>query len=291
MRRRRDPKDEPMLKIDAHQHFWNPARGDYGWMPPDHPVLTRIYGPADLAPLLEGQGIAKTVLVQAAPSIEETEYLLGIADASPSVLAVVGWINFENRDDLQHLQRLAKHNKFAGVRPMIQDLPDDNWMLRDDVQWAFAALADLGLTFDALGFPRHLPNFLTIFRRYPSLRTVVDHCMKPQIGNAGAKDEGYDAWAEGMARIAAETSAFCKLSGIVTETRGGWSVEKLQPYASHVLSVFGEDRVMWGSDWPVCLLEADYAQWHEAAMSLCSGLGEDSKAKIFGGNAMVFYGR
>ena len=280
-----------MLKIDAHQHYWNPARGDYGWMPKDHPVLTRSYGPADLTPLLEGHGIAKTVLVQAAQSVEETEYLLGIADASPSVLAVVGWIDFESRDHLRHLQRLAKHKKFAGVRPMIQDIADDNWMLRDDVQWAFAAIADLNLTFDALGFPRHLKNFLTIFKRYPALRAVVDHCMKPQIGNDGMDDDGYADWADGISRIAGETSAFCKLSGIVTATKGGWSVEKLRPYASHVLSAFGEDRVMWGSDWPVCLLEASYTQWHEAALALCSGLAESGKDKVFGGNAMTFYGR
>jgi L-fuconolactonase len=147
------------MQIDAHQHYWNPARGDYDWMPMDDPVLARPYGPADLAPQLAAHDITHTVLVQAAATVEETEYMLGLADATPHVAAVVGWIDFEKPADLAHLKRLANHPKFAGVRPMIQDIPDDDWMLRDDVQWAFRAIADLGLTFDALGFPRHLANF------------------------------------------------------------------------------------------------------------------------------------
>ena len=280
-----------MIKVDAHHHFWDPARKDYHWMPENHPVLTRTYGPHDLVPLLEVHGISRTILVQAAQSIEETDYLLAIADATPSVAGVVGWIDFENKDNLRQLQRLKKHPKFAGVRPMIQDIADDNWMLRKDVQWAFSALVDLDLTFDALGFPRHLENFLTIFNRYPDLRAVIDHCMKPQIGDAGTSDAGFDYWAKGMTRIAQETGAFCKLSGIVTETQGGWSVEKLRPYGAHVISEFGADRVMWGSDWPVCLLQADYGAWHQAAHGLCDRLDDAGKSKVFGGTALAFYQR
>jgi L-fuconolactonase len=280
-----------MTKMDAHQHFWNPARGDYHWMPKDHPVLGKAYGPHDIVPLIEACGITKTILVQAAQSIGETEYLLGIADATPSVMAVVGWIDFENREHLRQLQRLANHPKFAGVRPMIQDIADDNWMLRADVQWGFSALADLGLTFDALGFPRHLSNFQTIFERYPQLHVVVDHCMKPQVGKHGAEDAGFAFWAAGMARIAQDTGAFCKLSGLVTEAGDGWTVDTLRPYAAHVLSIFGAERVMWGSDWPVCLLQASYAQWHDAALELCGALCEADKAKVFGETALAFYGR
>ncbi len=280
-----------MIKVDAHQHYWIPARGDYHWMPQDHPVLTKLYGPGDLAPLIDAAGVTKTVLVQAAQSVEETEYLLGIADSTPSVLAVVGWIDFENRDHLRQLQRLARHPKFAGVRPMIQDIADDSWMLRSDVQWAFSALTDLNLTFDALGFPRHLSNFHTIFTRYPRLRAVVDHCMKPQIGKNGVVDTGFEFWAAGMARIAQETNAFCKLSGIVTEAGDRWTAQTLRPYAAHVLDAFGPDRVMWGSDWPVCLLQASYAQWHETAQVLCGHFSEADNAKVFGGNALAFYRR
>jgi L-fuconolactonase len=276
-------------RIDAHQHYWHPARGDYDWMPMDNPILARPYGPADLAPALVKTGISKTVLVQAAASVEETEYLLGIADATPSVGAVVGWIDFENPVHLKHLQRLKNHPKFAGVRPMIQDIADVDWMLRDDVQWAFAALADLDLTFDALGFSRHLANFLTIFKRYPNLRAVVDHCMKPQIRDHKTAHNELTFWSQGMQRIAEETSAFCKMSGIVTEANENWQAQDLEPYVSHVLKSFGPSRIMWGSDWPVCRLRAEYEDWMKATEGLCLHLSEAEKAEVFGGTASRFY--
>lgn len=276
--------------IDAHQHYWNPARGDYDWMPKDNPVLSRTYFPADLSPLLSDAGIGKTVLVQAAAAVEETEYMLGIADADDSVAAVVGWVDFEDRSHLRHLERLRNHPKLVGVRPMIQDIADVDWMLRDDVQWAYAALVDLDLTFDALGFSRHLANFLTLFKRYPGLRVVVDHCMKPRIRDHGTAREEFAFWAEGMTRIAGETGAFCKLSGMVTEANEGWTVENLRPYAAHLLKIFGPDRLMWGSDWPVCLLRASYRDWHGAAQALTADLREGDRARIFGGTAARFYG-
>jgi L-fuconolactonase len=275
------------MQIDAHQHYWTPGRGDYGWMPKGHPVLDRTYGPADLAPALAAAGVDRTVLVQAAPTVEETEYMLGLADATPSVAAVVGWIDFEDRGHAATLRRLAGHPKFRGVRPMIQDIPDDDWMLRPEVQWAYETLAETGLTFDALGFPRHLRNFLVILRRYPQLRVVVDHCMKPQI-----RDDSPDAfrhWADGMARIAGETAAFCKFSALITEDGPGWSVDRLRPYADHVLKVFGPGRVMWGSDWPVCRLRAEYADWRAAALALTADLDAPAQARIFGGTAAEFY--
>jgi L-fuconolactonase len=272
------------MQVDAHQHYWNPARGDYGWMPKDHPILSRVYGPQDLAALLTSHGIDQTVLVQAAPTVEETEYMLGLADATPSVGGVVGWINFEDPADLAHLQRLAAHPKFKGVRPMIQDIPDVDWMLRDDVQWAYRALIDLDLTFDALGFPQHLANFHTLLTRYPDMRTVIDHCMKPQI-----RDQAFDDWAAGITRLAQDTSACLKLSGIVTEAKDGWQIEDLQPYVDHVIGAFGADRIMWGSDWPVCLLQASYDRWREVAQTLTAPLSPAEKARIFGGTAAEFY--
>jgi L-fuconolactonase len=277
------------LRIDAHQHYWHPARGDYDWMPMDNPVLARPYGPADLAPALAKAGISKTVLVQAAASVEETDYLLGIADATPSVGAVVGWIDFENSAHLKHLQRLKSHPKFAGVRPMIQDIADVDWMLRKDVQWAFAALADLDLTFDALGFSRHLANFLTIFKRYPNLRVVVDHCMKPQIRDHETARNELAFWSQGMSRIAGETSAFCKLSGIVTEANEDWAATDLEPYVSHVVKAFSPSRIMWGSDWPVCRLRSEYEDWMKAAQTLTAHLQDSEKAEVFGGAAARFY--
>jgi len=268
--------------IDAHQHFWNPARGDYFWMRGEAVAkITRPILPPDMAGHLKAHGISKTVLVQAAPTVDETEYMLGLADATPYIAKVVGWIDFESRDDLRQLTRLAKHPKFAGVRPMIQDLPDVNWMLRKDVQWAFEAINDLGLTFDALGFPIHLDNFLKIFQRYPNMRTVIDHCMKPVI-----REGRFEDWAAKMAKIAEETHVFCKLSGIATEAKPGWTIETLRPYARHVLEVFGPSRVMWGSDWPVLELNGSYDSWFSAAQSI---VPEADKAAVFGKTASHFY--
>jgi len=275
------------MQIDAHQHFWHPGRGDYGWMPKDDPILSRTYGPAELWPQLQAAGVEATVLVQAAPSIAETEYMLGIADATPWVRGVVGWIDFENPGDLAELQRLSGHPKFKGVRPMIQDLPDDAWMLREDVQWAFRAICDLGLRFDALGFPRHLAHFLTILKRYPTMQVVVDHCMKPQIREKSAAH--FRFWADGMARIADETAAVVKLSALITEADADWTVDDLRPYTDHVFDVFGAERVMWGSDWPVCRLRGDYSDWRHAALTLTQGLSEVDRALIYGGTAAGFY--
>ncbi len=268
------------MKIDSHQHFWNPARGDYGWMDgAGAKPLRRIVMPEDLEPHLKSHGIDKTVLVQAAPTVNETEFMLGIADTTEFVAKVVGWVDFENRDDLKHLARLKKHPKFSGVRPMIQDLPDLEWMHRPQVQWAFEAIIDLDLSFDALGFPLHLDPFRRLIDRYPSMRTVIDHCMKPVI-----REDQFEPWAAKIAAIARDTQVFCKLSGIASEAKPGWTVETLKPYARHVLASFGKTRVMWGSDWPVLELNGSYGSWHDAAVEIA---GNDTH--VFGGTAAEFY--
>jgi len=268
--------------IDAHHHFWNPARGDYSWMVGEAvaPIAKR-FGPAEIAPLLGKAGVVKTVLVQSAPTIAETEYMLGLADATAHVAKVVGWIDFENSDDLKHLTRLAKHPKFSGVRPMIQDLPDPEWMHRKDVQWAFDAIIDLGLTFDALGFPIHLDPFLRLFKKYPKMRTVIDHCMKPAIRNGA-----FEPWATKMAMIARETNVFCKLSGLPAEAAKGWSAETFRPYAQHVLECFGAERLMWGSDWPVLKLNGSYETWLAAAKAI---IPIENQKTVFSATAQKFY--
>jgi len=256
-------------------------------MPPDDPVLSRPYGPADLADGATKANITQTVLVQAAPSVAETEYLLGIADATPHVAAVVGWIDFERPDQIDTLRRLAAHPKFVGVRPMIQDLPDVNWMLRDEVQWAFDAIVELDLTFDALGFPQHAPNFHTILGRYPQMRAVLDHCLKPQIRDHSPGR--FQDWAADMTRIAKNTQAYCKLSGLVTEAATKWTEKDLRPYVDQVLSAFTADRVMWGSDWPVVRLRCEYGEWYGAGQSLTDQASTTERARIFGGTACDFY--
>ena len=274
------------MKIDAHQHFWTPGRGDHDWMPQDNPVLNRTYLPSDLAPILQGLDIDGTVLVQAAATVNETEYMLGLADGSGFVKGVVGWVDFENPQDAKTLKRLKGHPRFKGVRPMIQDIADEAWMLRPDVQWAYATLCDLDLTFDALGFPRHLGHFATLFQRYPSLRVVIDHGMKPQIRSPSAA--AFEVWADGMSRLA-DTGAYCKFSALITEANPDWTPEILQPYATHILQAFGPERVMWGSDWPVCRLRAEYDVWHDAAHILTAHLTEQAQANIFGATAQRFY--
>ncbi len=276
-----------MKVIDAHHHYWQPARGDYTWMPMDNPVLARPYDPSHLTPALESCGIDRTVLVQAAATVNETEYMLGLADAAPHVAGVVGWVDFEDVSDRDSLARLAHHPKFVGVRPMIQDIADVEWMLRADIDWAYRAVVAEGLAFDALGFPRHLENFLVLLRRHPDMRVVIDHCMKPQI--VDHSPETFDHWARGMSRLARETGAFCKLSGLVTEAREDWTFDDLRPYVDHVLCEFGAERVMWGSDWPVCRLRAEYGDWLAASRFLTAELGEREKSRVFGGTATEFY--
>ncbi len=270
--------------VDSHQHFWAPARGDYDWMGTGDALkpLRRDFHPQHFEAFRAKHGIDKTVLVQAAATVNETEYMLGLADATDWIGKVVGWVDFENPSHRKHLERLARHRKFAGVRPMIQDIPDTDWMFRPDVQWGYQALIDLDLTFDALGYPIHLDNFLKLFTRYPKLPVVVDHCMKPRI-----RDDAFDDWAKGIARIARETQAFCKLSGLATEAKPGWTVATLKPYAEHVIDVFGPARVMWGSDWPVLELNGTYDSWREAALTIVGN--RPGKSAIFGETAAKFY--
>ncbi|PSC03932.1 amidohydrolase [Alsobacter soli] len=272
------------MRIDAHQHFWNPARGDYGWLTPELQTLYRPFSPDDLELLIEEAGVGGTVLVQAAPTVEETEYMLGLADATDWVLGVVGWVDFNDPKHIAHVDRLARHKKLKGFRPMIQDIPDVDWMLKPELDWAFRCLVAHDLAFDALVRPEHLDNLLALLTRYPDLRAVVDHAAKPRI-RAGAFDE----WAGPMARIARETDAKCKLSGLVTEASANWSAESLQPYVDHLLEVFGPGRLIWGSDWPVCTLASSYQRWVDATEELLTSCSAGERLAIFGGNAASFY--
>ncbi len=270
--------------IDAHHHLWNPARGDYGWMPEDDATLSRHYRLQDLISVTEQNSITQTILVQAAPSVHETEYMLGIADSTDLIGGVVGWIDFEDRHDRQQLERLANHPKFKSVRPMVQDIEDDHWLLRDDIKWAFDAVIELDICFDALGFPRHSAPFLQVFQRHPDMKVVIDHCMKPQIA-----DGGFDDWATDIENLASQTSAFIKLSGLVTEAAEKANQRAMQPYIDHVVACFGADRIMWGSDWPVSRLSMEYGDWLSLAKSLTDQLSDAGKSAVFSNTASQFY--
>ncbi|MGR3434298.1 MAG: amidohydrolase family protein [Shimia sp.] len=271
-------------RIDAHQHFWQVARGDYGWLTPDMAVH-RDYGPAELAPLRDAAGIAGSVLVQAAPTEAETEFLCGIAAADPTVLGVVGWTDFEAPDAPARIATLAARPGLVGLRPMIQDLPDDTWMLRDDVGACLGAMEDAGLVFDALVLPRHLQALRTLLARHPGLRVVIDHAAKPVVTADGPPKE----WVADMRALGAETRASCKLSGLVTKAPDGWSVEMLRPYVEVLLDAFGPERLIWGSDWPVCTLAAGYGEWVAATEALLGRLSETERAAVMGGNAAQVY--
>lgn len=273
------------MRVDAHQHFWRIDRGDYGWLTrEDTPRLYRDYLPDDLAPLLDAGRIDRTVLVQAAESVAETEFLLGLAEATPFVGAVVGWVDFASPSAAGEVFRLAKHPQLKGLRPMLQDLADPAWILRDEVQPAIRATAAAGLRFDALIKPPQLPAIRTLLDRYPDLPVVIDHGAKPPIAVGGLGE-----WAGHMRAIARGSHAVCKLSGLATEAAPGWTVETLRPYVDVLLDAFGPSRLMFGSDWPVLTQNGDYAGWLNAATALTAGLSEADRAEVFGGTAARFY--
>lgn len=276
-------------RIDAHQHFWKLARGDYRWLGPELTPLYRDFGPADLAPLRARHGIDGSVLVQAADSVAETEYMLALAAQDPTILGVVGWVDFEAKDVADTLERLARNPKLVGVRPMLQDIPDVRWMLRDNLAPAFAALVELNLAFDALVKPPHLPHLVRLVDRHPDLRIVVDHGAKPTI-SVGERWPARAAWSADLRRLAAHPRLHCKLSGLVTEASRDWSESDLAPYAQELVEIFTPQRTMWGSDWPVVELAGGYSRWHDSAQALFAGLHAGERRALFGATAADFYG-
>jgi len=272
------------MQIDSHQHFWNIARGDYHWMSPDLVPLYRDYGPDDLAPLISRHGIDRTILVQAAQTLAETEFMLDLAETAPFVAGVVGWAEFADRDAADRIAALARHPLLVGLRPMVQDIPDDDWLARADLAPAFRSLVEHGLVFDALVFPRHLSRLLVVADRHPDCAIVVDHGAKP-----GIRERRLDPWRADMAALAARPNTWCKLSGLVTEAAPDWRLEDLRPYVDHLLAVFGPERLLWGSDWPVVNLAGGYDRWRESAATLLRSLSDADRAAVLGGNAARVY--
>jgi len=274
-----------MVRIDAHHHFWQLARGDYGWLTPALAPIYRDFGPDDLAPLLQGRGIDKTILVQAAPTFAETLYLLEIAECTPFVAGVVGWVDFDAPDAAQAVANVAaEHPLLVGLRPMLHDIADDDWLLRPHLAAVFDAMAEQGLAFDALARPQHLPRVQKICERHPSLTIVVDHIAKPLI-----RDQRLDPWRADLAAVARCANTVCKLSGIATEAAPDWTVADINPYVDHVLAAFGPQRLLWGSDWPVVDLAGGYARWWDAAQTLLAPLDAAARDAILGGTAARVY--
>ncbi|MGK5025340.1 amidohydrolase family protein [Janthinobacterium sp. RB2R34] len=274
-----------MMVIDAHQHFWQLAARGGGWPPPSLAAIYRDFAPADLAPLLAEHGIAGTVLVQSLPSEEDTHWLLALADRADFVRAVVGWTDLLAPDAPAAIARLASNSKLKGLRPMLQDIDDDQWIANPALAPALNAMVEHALRFDALVLPRHLPVLLACARACPQLAIVIDHAAKPPIADAA-----FGRWREDLAQLAALPNVHCKLSGLVTEAQPGWTIDDLRPYVSHVLEVFGAQRVIWGSDWPVVDLAGGYGAWLDASATLLAHLGQQDRNDIFGLNALRFYG-
>ncbi len=254
-------------------------------MPPAPSRLARDYMPKDLQPILERNRFDGSIAVQAAHDSRETDWLLALAEKHEFVLGVVGWVDLTDERVGGALDSLQKHRKFRGVRHIVHDEPDDKWLLRDDVIRGLQELESRDLPYDLLLFPRHLPVVPRLIDEVPRLRLVIDHIAKPRIA---ARE--FDEWARGLEELALVPRVYAKLSGMITEAnRGEWKSGDLQPYVAHALKVFGPDRLMFGSDWPVCLLAGT---WKETLAAFTQALGAQPigvREKLLGGTAAEFY--
>lgn len=270
--------------IDAHVHLWQLARGDYGWLTSDLKPIYRDFEVSDLRQRLQAAGVDQAVLVQAAPTIAETEFLLEIAESTSEIAGVVGWFDFEADTAAEDLAALCKSPWLKSVRPMIQDIADPDWMLKPELDAAFRAVIDHDICFDALVLPQHLKQLQRLLARYPDLRVIVDHGAKPLIAQDVIKD-----WAGDMKAIADSGAVYCKLSGLLTEAGPDWTPESVHPYVEQLLKSFGPERLVWGSDWPVLRLAGNYQGWFDLAQSYLTDLSGDQRTAVFGENARRFY--
>ena len=271
--------------VDSHHHFWDPARREYPWMVDQIAEIRRPFGPDDLRPLLEANGIDRTVLVQTVSSLDETREFLQIAASNDFVAGVVGWVDLTDPDvgtQIAGLREGAGGSHLAGIRHQVHDEPDPRWLLRDDVQRGIEAVGEAGLVYDLLVRTRELPAAVDTARRHREMRFVIDHAAKPRIAG-GLMDLG---WEEAIAPLADLPNVACKISGLVTEADWKrWTEEDLEPYVRRVLGWFGSERCMFGTDWPVCLLAASYERVVTTMRAL---IGDDES--VFGGTAAAVYG-
>jgi L-fuconolactonase len=271
------------MAIDAHVHFWRPARGDDILILRREPRLRRDYLPGDLRGLMRDGGVDSAVVVQSAPSLDETRFLLELTRALDWIAGVVGWVDLAAPDVAQTLGDLARAPKLCGVRAMLHRIDDPAWIARDDVAAGLRALAARGLALDLIARPPHLEACRRALTRVPELRAVVDHGGGPPIAAAG-----WEPWASRIAALARDTTAFCKFSGLLEEAAAGAAADALARHAAHLVDCFGSERLVWASNWPVVDLVGGYANWRAVADALATRLGLD-RARVFAGNARVLY--
>jgi L-fuconolactonase len=271
--------------IDAHHHLWRYSPRDYGWITPDMEVLQRNFLAADLESEMRTAGVEGSIVVQARQSMKETQWLLDLADRSSSILGVVGWVPLTASNLPAVLKKLEGSRKLKGVRHVIQDEPNDDFILQEDFNEGITALQSTDLVYDILIHERHLPQTIAFVKRHPSQIFVLDHIAKPRI-----RDGVMEPWKENLKRLAEYENIFCKLSGMVTEADWAtWTLDGLRPYLDAVLDAFGAERLMVGSDWPVCILASTYKQWWSALHEWCSGMSQLQAEEILGGTARRVY--
>lgn len=275
------------MKIDSHQHFWKYNEADYGWIDNRMAILKRDFLPEDLEPRLTESGFSGSVAVQARQTAEETRWLLNLAEKNDFIKGIVGWADLRSEDNLRRqLDEFCKSPKFAGVRHVVHDEPEDGFMLRDDFLKGISILKDYNLTYDLLLFPKHLPVAQVLASMFPGQKFVVDHISKPLI-----KDRITDPWKEDIFMLAGEKNVWCKLSGMVTEA--DWknnTYKDFQPYLDTVFQAFGPGRLMTGSDWPVCTVSREYNDVINIVRDYISEMPEEVREKILGLNCIDFYG-
>lgn len=272
------------MYVDSHQHFWKLSRGDYSWMSSEYKPLYKDFFPADLEPLIKQKNISKTIIVQAADTVAETEFTLKLAEDTDFVAGVVGWVDLENSNTKEILDRLSESKFLKGIRPMIHDIENDAWMLNDNLKENLHYLANKNLTFDALVRPQHLQYLIKFVQKYDFLPIVIDHIAKPKILNSEI-----DQWKNDMKILSSFDNVFCKFSGILTEVGEDYSKSQIEPYIDFILNLFSPNKIMWGSDWPVLTMAENYSNWFDLAMECCNNFSDSEKNMIFANTAKKFY--
>ena len=271
--------------IDAHHHLWKFDHTDYGWMDDSMTVLKQDYLPGDLEKHLPGAGVQGTVVVQARQTLEETRWLLELADKHPFILGVVGWVDLQSESLRDQLDEFGSHPKLSGIRHVIHDERDDDFMLRPAFLRGIEALQAYNLTYDLLLFPKHLEKAVELVSMFPEQKFVLDHISKPFI-RAGM----LDPWREDIAVLATQPNIWCKISGMITEADlESWQYENFVPYLDTVTEAFGTDRIMLGSDWPVCLLAGRYRDVLDIPAKYFGSLNPEERNKVYKQNCMDFY--